>query len=78
MHPDASTRTLIRSGLQGRDPLLAPGVLAVAAAVSIAASMTTQALMRSARVHVLASSRQTARSGRRTATGVAPDRGAVL
>lgn len=49
IHPDASLWTLLRAGIQGRDPLLAPGVLAVAAAVSIAATTTTTTLMRAAR-----------------------------
>jgi amino acid transporter len=37
-HPHAARWTLIRSGLTGRDPLLAPGILAAAAAVTLAAT----------------------------------------
>lgn len=58
IHPDASTWTLLRAGVQGRDPLLAPGILAVAAAVSIAASSATTALLRAARPGIAAPSRR--------------------
>ncbi len=37
-HPHAARWTLVRSGLTGRDPLLAPGILAAAAAVTLAAT----------------------------------------
>jgi amino acid transporter len=37
-HPHAAGWTLVRSGLMGRDPLLAPGILAAAAAVTLAAT----------------------------------------
>ncbi len=78
IHPDASFWTLLRAGLQGRDPLLAPGVLAVAAAVAIAATSTATALMRAARPGVVTPSRQretAATALRRPRTSATPDRG---
>jgi hypothetical protein len=42
VHPDAARLDLIRSALTGRDPLLAPGILAVAAVVAVAATFATE------------------------------------
>lgn len=80
IHPDASVWTLLRAGLQGRDPLLAPGVLAVAAAVAIAATSTRTALMRAARPVVIAPSRQrqhVSTAGARRLAGAATDHRAL-
>jgi hypothetical protein len=41
VHPDAGGTGLIRSALTGADPLLAPGILAIAAAVAVAATYAT-------------------------------------
>lgn len=79
IHPDASTWTLLRAGIQGRDPLLAPGVLAVAAAVAIAATSTTTALMRAARPGIItaAQRREPASSMVRRPSGAASDHSAL-
>jgi hypothetical protein len=41
IHPRASTSSLITSALTGRDPLMAPGTLAIGAAIAIAATFAT-------------------------------------
>jgi hypothetical protein len=54
LRPDAAGWTLWRSALTGRDPLLASGVLAVAAALTIAATYATTALAQEERPAVRA------------------------
>lgn len=43
VHPHASTTALLKSALTGRDPLMAPGILAVAAILAIAATFAVPA-----------------------------------
>src|SRR4051812_33869789 len=38
VHPHADTASLVKAALTGRAPLMAPGILAIAAAIAIAAS----------------------------------------
>ena len=39
LHPHATTTELVKAALTGRDPLMAPGILAVAAMIAIVASV---------------------------------------
>ncbi len=39
LHPHATTTELVKAALTGRDPLMAPGILAVAALIAIVASV---------------------------------------
>ena len=39
LHPHATTTELVKAALTGRDPLMAPGILAIAALIAIVASV---------------------------------------
>ncbi len=41
IHPRASTTSLVKSALTGRDPLMAPGILAIGATIAVAATFAS-------------------------------------
>ena len=53
IHPTATTKELIMKGLSGANPLLAPGVLSVAALLALAATHKNQAQGEPAKPNVL-------------------------
>jgi hypothetical protein len=63
VRPHADGMTLLKATLQGGDPILAPGVLAVAAAVTILATFTSSVITRGSAERPIEESRQRSMQG---------------